>query len=41
MERLEEMGYGSEEEGANMMGIDRALNRAKRYSSGPRKMRRD
>ena len=41
MDRLEAMGYGSEEEGANMMGIDRALNRAKRYSSGPRKMRRD
>ena len=41
MERLESMGYGSDEEGVNMMGIDRALNRAKRYSSGPKKMRRD
>jgi len=41
MDRLEDMGYGSEGDGANMMGIDRALNRAKRYSSGPRKMRRD
>jgi len=41
MDRLEAMGYGSEGDGANMMGIDRALNRAKRYSSGPKKMRRD
>jgi hypothetical protein len=41
IDRLEDMGYGSEGDGANMMSIDRALNRAKRYSSGPKKMRRD
>ena len=38
MDRLEAMGYGSDGDGANMMAIDRAINRS-RNKYGPKKMR--
>jgi len=38
IDRLEAMGYGSDGDGANMMAIDRAINRS-RNNYGPKKMR--